>query len=96
MAESYLLDKLKSVEQTFQELTLRLADPDIATNPDELQKIAKARSSLEETVITYKQWQEATEELEGAKEIFKEAVDPEMKEMASMEASELESQIAQN
>ena len=95
MAEAYLLDKLKSVEQTFQELTHRLADPDIATNPDELQKIAKARSSLEETVITYRKWQEATEELSGAKEILKEASDPEMKEMASMEIEELQAQIEQ-
>jgi len=31
MAETYLLNKLKSVEQTFNELN-RLADPDIATN----------------------------------------------------------------
>ena len=93
MAQAYLLDKLKSVKQTFEELTLRLADPDIATNPDELQKVAKARSSLEETVITYQKWQETTEELEGAKEILKEAVDPEMKEMASIEARELEEQI---
>ncbi len=95
MAEAYLLDKLKSVEQTFQELTYRLADPDIATNPDELQKVAKARSSLEETVIAYQEWQQATEELAEAKEIFKEAKDPEMKEMASMEVSELESQLEQ-
>lgn len=93
MAEGYLLDKLKSVEQTFNELTHRLADPDIATNPDELQKVAKARSSLEETVMTYLKWQEASEELEGAKEIFKEAADPEMKEMASLEVSELGEQL---
>ncbi|MGL5942704.1 MAG: peptide chain release factor 1 [Waterburya sp.] len=93
MAESYLLDKLKSVEQTFQELTHRLADPDIATNPDELQKIAKARSSLESTVSTYNQWQQATAELAEAKEILKEADDLEMKEMASLEIVELEEQI---
>ena len=95
MAEAYLLDKLKSVEQTFQELTHRLADPDIATNPDELQKIAKARSSLEETVITYRKWQEATVELSGATEILKEASDPEMKEMAGQEIEELQAQIEQ-
>jgi len=29
MAETYLLNKLKSVEQTFNELNRRLADPDI-------------------------------------------------------------------
>ena len=95
MAEAYLLDKLKSVKQTFEELTHRLADPDIATNPDELQKVAKARASLEETVIAYQSWLQATAELEEAKEILKEAKDPEMKEMASMEASELEEQIEQ-
>ncbi|BAZ45054.1 peptide chain release factor 1 [Chondrocystis sp. NIES-4102] len=93
MAEAYLLSKLKSVEQTYQELTHRLADPDIATNPDELQKIAKARSSLEETVITYKQWQQATAELTEAKEILKETEDLEMKEMASLEIAELEELI---
>jgi peptide chain release factor 1 len=95
MAETYLLDKLKSVNLTYQELTRRLADPDIATNPDELQKIAKARSSLEETVNTYEAWQKVTEELEGAKEILKEAGDPEMKEMAAMEVEELIANIEQ-
>ncbi len=96
MAETYLLEKLKSVEQTFNELTLRLADPDTARNPDEFQNIAKARSSLEETVNTYQQWQTATEELAGAKQILREAgSDPELKEMASLEVEELETQIAE-
>ena len=95
MAESYLLDKLKSVEQTYQELTRRLADPDIVTNPDELQKVAKARSSLEETVLTYEKWQEATEQLAEAKEIYKESnSEPEMKEMAAMEVEELTEEVA--
>jgi peptide chain release factor 1 len=94
MAETYLLDKLYSVKQTFQELTRRLADPDIATNPDELQKIAKARSSLEETVNTYDAWQISQEELVGAKQIMKEAQgDMELKEMASLEVSELNEKI---
>jgi len=95
MAETYLLEKLKSVEQTFNELTLRLADPDTAKDPNEYQKIAKVRSSLEETVNTYQQWQTAQEELTGAKQILREAGnDPELKEMAALEVEELETQIA--
>lgn len=91
MAESYLLEKLQSVEQTYQELTRRLADPDIATNPEELQRVAKARSSLEETVNTYETWKKTKEELTGARQIFKEAgSDPELKEMAALEVEELE------
>ena len=91
MAESYLLEKLQSVEQTYKELTYRLADPDIATNPDELQRVAKARSSLEETVLTYETWKETQEELIGAKQILKDAGgDLEMREMASLEVEELQ------
>jgi peptide chain release factor 1 len=94
MAEAYLIDKLNSVEQTFQELTRRMADPDVAQDPDEFQRIAKTRSSLEETVMTYHQWKEAVDELKGAKEVYKGAQgDPEMREMAALEVEELEQTI---
>ncbi|WP_330202564.1 peptide chain release factor 1 [Cyanobacterium sp. Dongsha4] len=94
MAESYLLEKLASVETTFKELTRRLGDPDIATNPDELQKVAKMRSSLEETVMTYQEWQKAQEDLKGAREILKESKsDPEMQEMAQLEIEELDNKL---
>ncbi|BAY07317.1 peptide chain release factor 1 [Calothrix sp. NIES-2098] len=94
MAESYLLEKLKSVEQTFNELTRRLADPDTAKNPDEYQKIAKARSSFEEVVNTYENWKTAQEELVGARQVLKEANgDPELQEMAALEVDELEQKL---
>ncbi|MEA5575154.1 peptide chain release factor 1 [Anabaena sp. UHCC 0451] len=90
MAESYLLEKLKSVEQTFHELTRRLGDPDTAKSPDEYQKIAKSRSSLEEVVNTYETWKTAQEELTGARQVLKEAnSDPELQEMAALEVNEL-------
>ncbi|MEM7724847.1 MAG: peptide chain release factor 1 [Cyanobacteria bacterium P01_A01_bin.45] len=94
MAEEYLLEKLKSVEQTFNELTRRLADPDTARNPDEYQKIAKSRSGLEEVVNTYENWKNSQEEFIGAKEVLKEAQgDSEMHEMADLEVKELEQKI---
>ncbi|MEL6398642.1 MAG: peptide chain release factor 1 [Cyanobacteria bacterium J06626_4] len=94
MAEAYLLDKLNSVNQTFHELTRRLADPDVAKDPDEFQRIAKARSSLEETVTTYDTWKELQEELAGAREIYRESSsDPDLKEMAATEVSDLEERL---
>jgi peptide chain release factor 1 len=96
MAETYLLEKLKSVEQTFHELTRRLADPDVAKDPPEFQRIAKSRSSLEETVNTYETWKKSQDDLVDARQILKEAGgDDEMREMASLEVQELESKIAQ-
>ena len=96
MAETYLLDKLRSVEQTFNELTRRLADPDVATDPNEFQRVAKARSSMEEVVNTYDEWKAAQEELVGARQVLKEtASDPELQEMAALEVEELEAKIEQ-
>jgi peptide chain release factor 1 len=94
MAEQYLLEKLKSVEQTFNELTRRLGDPDTAKNPDEYQKIAKSRSSLEEVVDTYDTWKTAQEDLTGTRQVLREsASDPELQEMAALEVKELEEKI---
>lgn len=94
MAETYLLEKLKSVEQTFNELTRRLADPDIATDPMEMQRVTKARSSLEEVVNTYDIWKSAQQDLAGARQVLKESSgDPEMHEMAALEVEELEQKL---
>ncbi|NJR65990.1 MAG: peptide chain release factor 1 [Leptolyngbyaceae cyanobacterium CRU_2_3] len=94
MAESYLLDKLKSVEQTFYELTRRMADPDVATDPSEFQRVAKARSSLEETVNTFDAWKNAQQGLEESRQILKEAGgDVELRQMAALEVEELASKI---
>jgi peptide chain release factor 1 len=90
MAEAYLLDKLKSVEQTFHELTRRLGDPEVAVDPGEIQRIATARASLEETVDTFDCWKSTQEQLAEAQQILKEsASDPELREMASLEVAEL-------
>ena len=53
MPAAYLIKKLESVEQTFNELTRRMGDPDVATDHGEFQRIARVRASLEETVLTY-------------------------------------------
>lgn len=94
MAEAYLLEKLKSVEQTYNELTRRLADPDIAKDPNEYQRVAKSRSSLEEVVNTYETWKAAQQDLGGAKQVVKEsASDPELQQMAAVEVEELEGKL---
>lgn len=96
MAETYLLNKLQSVEQTFNELTRRLSDPDIATDPAEMQRVAKARSSLEQVVNTYETWKTAQEELVSVRQVLKEsASDLELQEMAALEVQDLEAKLDQ-
>jgi peptide chain release factor 1 len=94
MAESYLIDKLNSVEQTFNELTRRMSDPDIAKNPTEFQEVAKARSSLETVVNTYEAWRKTQQDLSEARQIVKESGgDQELQQMAAMEAEELQQSL---
>jgi peptide chain release factor 1 len=96
MAESYLIDKLNSVEQTFNELTRKLADPDISKDPPELQRVAKARADLETVVDTYANWKKAQEDYDSAKQLAKDSgSDLEMQEFANMEAAELDEKIHQ-
>ncbi|HTL88551.1 MAG TPA: peptide chain release factor 1 [Leptolyngbya sp.] len=96
MAEAYLIDKLNSVEQTFNELTRKLADPDIARDPGEFQRVAKSRSSLEETVNTYELWRKTEQDLADARQIVKESGgDLELQQMAAMEAEELQEKLAE-
>ncbi|MFN3359995.1 MAG: peptide chain release factor 1 [Pseudanabaenaceae cyanobacterium] len=90
MPAAYVLEKLKSVESTYQELTRRLADPAVATDPEELQRIARARSSLEETVQVFEQWQKVQTEIAQSQELLQEADDPELREMAAAEIKLLE------
>jgi peptide chain release factor 1 len=93
MAETYLLDKLRSVEQTFHELTRKLGDPDIARDASEMQRIGKARAALETVVETFDKWKQTQEDLVGAREIVKESGnDLELQAMATLEAEELEVQ----
>ncbi len=94
MAEAYLLDKLRSVEETFHELTRRLADPDVAINPTEFQKVAKHRAALEETVETYEAWKKAAQELIEAKQLLREsAADVELRQLAEEEVIELSQRV---
>jgi peptide chain release factor 1 len=91
MAESYLLDKLRSVEQTFHELTRKLGDPDIARDPGEMQRIGKARASLEEVVETFETWKQVQEDIITTRQLVKDSGnDLELQEMATIEAGELE------
>ncbi len=96
MAETYLLEKLKSVEQTYTELNRRLADPDVARDPNEMQRVAKARASLEDVVNTYDTWKTTQQDLTGARQVLKEAAgDPEWHELAALEVQELEAKLEQ-
>ena len=86
-APAFLIDKLESSARTHKELTFRLADPDVASDPKEFQKLSKAMGELTGVVEMYERYKACQEELEEAKAMVKDAAgDSEMEEMAREEA----------
>lgn len=94
MRDELFASKLVSVRQTFDELTVQLADPDVASNPGELQRVTRLRASLEPTVLAHERWLELEQELQDVRQVLREsASDPELREMASGEVESLEVQL---
>jgi peptide chain release factor 1 len=88
-----MLEKLKAVEERYQELTRLMADPKVAQDYEHVAEYAKERADLEDVVSAYREYEAATEELEGAQTLLTEGVDPELQEMAEGEIAELQARL---
>ena len=64
--DSFMLNRLDEIRGTFEELTERLADPDVLSDSAMMMRISKQRSSAEATVTTYEEY-EALREEQGRK-----------------------------
>lgn len=72
-----------------------MGQPDVASDPDKFQRLAKQASSLETTVTVYKSYKESLVAIADTQELLKESSDdPEMAQMAAEELAELNSQQA--
>ncbi|KAK7337410.1 hypothetical protein VNO77_17982 [Canavalia gladiata] len=95
MAEPYLITKLESAEKTWKELSVKLADPVIVSNPSEYQKLAQSVAELDEVVSTYKRFKECEKLLEETKALAKDdGNDQDMAEMISYEIDSLSKQLS--
>ncbi|KAL2345387.1 hypothetical protein Fmac_006672 [Flemingia macrophylla] len=96
MAEPYLITKLESAEKTWKELSVKLADPDIVSDPKEYQKLAQSVSELDEVVSTYRRFKECEKLLEETKALTKDdGNDEDMVEMISYEIDSLSKQLSE-
>ncbi|KAH9328384.1 hypothetical protein KI387_000492, partial [Taxus chinensis] len=96
MAEPYLIAKLDSAERTWKELSLRLADPDVSSNPAEYQKLAKSLAEIEEVVTVYQKFKDVEIQLQQSKELAKEpGIDQDMSEMIADEINILSKELSE-
>jgi len=77
-------------------LQVRLADPNIVSDPSEYQKLAQSVAELDQVVTTYRQFKDCEKQLEETKALEKENEDdPDMGEMIASELEALSSQLAE-
>ncbi len=84
-----MIERLESIARRYEELNEILMDPSIATDVNKMTEASKEQSSLEAAYKLYQEYKSVLTGIEEAKELLKEK-DPEIKEMAELELSELE------
>ena len=84
--------QLDEVEKRFEELTSLMGDPSVAGNPKRYAQVAKEQAGLSQTVEVWREYRAVNEELESARGLLDDS-DPDMREMAREEISELEPKL---
>ena len=87
-----MLERLKTMENRYEELGHMLMDPDIGSVIKKMTDVTKEQASLQAAYDLYQEYKEIENGIEEAKELAKEH-DPEIKEMAKMELAELEEKL---
>ncbi len=72
MEYTTLISRLKTASETFVNLELQLADPDISNNPKKLESIARERAKLESLVNDFNQLINLDKEIEDSRQLLKE------------------------
>lgn len=88
-----MFEKIEIFDKRYSELNQRLYEPTVAANPDEYQKIMKEIKSIEEIVLTYREYKIAVNTQEESLEILNETSDNEMRELAQSELDEAKQRI---
>jgi peptide chain release factor 1 len=77
------------VEARYERLGQELGDPNVASDPQRFQQVAKQHSEISELVSTYRELKELRKQLEESRVMLRDP-DPDVREMAEEELKELE------
>ena len=87
------IDRLEEAEARYNELTVKMADPAVISDSEEYRKVSKSQSELTDLVFKFRDWKKAEQELKDAR-LMLEETDPDLRQMAEMEVTRLEPQVA--
>lgn len=85
-----MLEKLSFLETKYKELSEKIIDPEVINNIEEWQRLVKEHAEVEPIVMKYREYTKAQNTLEEDKEMLKEKLDDEMRDLLREEVSEYE------
>ena len=92
---STLKSRLETAKSSFKNLELQLADPDVASDPKQLESIARERARLEPLVLDFEELLEIEREWGLAKDLLKESKsDKDLEDLAQEELKALDQKKA--
>ena len=86
-------EKLKKVENRYREIEEEIARPEVATDPAQLQKLAKERAGLEDVVNMYREYETTSKSLEETESMLGDDIDDDMREMVKQEIMDLQEKL---
>jgi peptide chain release factor 1 len=89
MAAMTFTEKLDQLGTRYDELTQQLSTAELVSDSGKFQKVAKQHAELEEIVAKHREFKQIEKDLAGAHQMFLEADDSEMKQMAQEEEKQL-------
>lgn len=84
-----MFERLQEVEQKYDELGEKLADPSVWSDPKEYQRLAKAHAELADLVAKYREYMRVHQEKLDTEELLRQHLDEEMRELAQSELDRL-------
>jgi peptide chain release factor 1 len=84
-----MLDKLEAIEQRYEELNRLMAQPEVATDVEKLQSLAREQATLEEVVTRYREYKKTLSELEETQSLLEDGADPQMAALVKEELQRL-------
>jgi peptide chain release factor 1 len=85
-----MLNKLDFIEEKYEDLSQKISDPEVIADVSLFQKLCKEHNSLEEVVIKYREFKDVIQRINDDKEMLRDDLDKEMKELVEEELKELE------
>uniref|UniRef100_A0A7C1FFB8 Peptide chain release factor 1 n=1 Tax=Ammonifex degensii TaxID=42838 RepID=A0A7C1FFB8_9THEO len=87
-----MLQKLDKIEERYEELSQKIADPEVIADYNRWREYVKAHAEMEEVVHTYRKFKRVCRDIEEAELLLREEKDPELRDLASEELASLKEQ----